>query len=127
MIWESEKNEFLEPTYSLVHTNGYNDSKGKLAPWHEWEILEGEVRETFYFGPIVRTCSAMIRQSFLDEYYDLIKSCRSVIIGDWPLFAYYSTKGKFGYLTERMCVYRNNPTSISSSHQRDSFVKSIVR
>jgi len=116
---------FLEKNYdySLIHTNGYRNFGGKLQPWNQWDDLEGEVSKTFYYGTVVRTCSSMFRSSLLPVFFDLFENCKVQIIGDWPLFAYLSTKGKFGYLSEHTCVYRQNPSSVSSSHFKDNFLK----
>lgn len=107
---------FLETNldYCLVHTNGYILNRNKLSVWHEWEMLEGDVHRTFFYGPSVRTCSALFRSSLLSDYYKLLPISKNTIIGDWPLFAYYSMHGKFGYLKERMVVYRSNFNSVSS-------------
>lgn len=119
---------FLEANqeYSLIHSNGFRNRNNKLTPWNEWDILDGEVSKSFYYGNIVRTCSALFRRNFLDEYLQLISECKSNIIGDWPLFAYYSTKGDFGYLKERMCVYRYNPSSVTSTRSKDNLMKYVL-
>jgi len=108
--------DFLEanPECILVHTNGYIKKNNKLIPWHEWDILEGDVQQTFYYGPSVRTCTALLRAEPLLEYLNLLNFSNIKIIGDWPIFAYYSTKGKFGYLRDKMSVYRINSNSITS-------------
>jgi len=108
--------DFLEanPEYSLVHTNGYIKKKNELIPWHVWDSREGDVQQTFYYGPSVRTCTALFRVNLLSDYVNLLSNSNTKIIADWPLFAYYSTKGKFGYLNDRMAVYRYNPSSVSS-------------
>lgn len=109
--------DFMEenPECSLVHTNGYIRKRNKLIPWNNWASLEGDVKQTFYYGPSARTCSVLIRATLLQDYFNLLKYSKIKIIGDWPLFAYYSTKGKFGYINERMAVYRLHPNSVSSN------------
>jgi len=120
--------DFLETNqeYSLIHTNGFRNKKGKLSHWNEWYTLEGEVSGSFYYGNIVRTCSSLFRRGFLDDYLQIVGECKSQIIGDWPLFAFYSLKGKFGYLKERTCVYRYNPTSVTSTRSKDNYLKYIL-
>lgn len=117
--------EFLEsnPEYCLVHTNGYIEKNNKLIPWQEWEYVEGDVSETFYYGPSVRTCTALFRSNLLLEYSKLLNQSNIKIIGDWPLFAFYTTKGKFGYIYERMAVYRYNPNSVSSKKSLSNHFK----
>lgn len=107
--------------YHLIHTNGYILNNKKLIPWHEWDEIEGNVKQTFFYGPSARTCSVLFRSNLLGKYLKLFENSNIKIIGDWPLFAFYSTQGKFGYIKERMVVYRSNPKSISSSKHNNCF------
>ncbi len=107
--------DFLEANeeYSLIHTNGQDLIKNKLKIWPKWRngIVEGDVTPEIYYSTIARTCSVLFRNEYLSEYLILIKNCRSKTIGDWPLFAYYATKGKFGYIDEPTSVYRHSANS----------------
>ena len=86
---------------SLVHTNGYWLKNKKLIPWIEYEPLSGNVTETFYYGNIVKTCTALLKSSIIKEFIETSKGLESNIICDWPLFAFYATKGEFGYLKKK--------------------------
>jgi glycosyltransferase involved in cell wall biosynthesis len=107
--------DFLEANsdYVLSHTGGYRRIEKRIEPWEVWPI-DGDVQEFFYSGCLVRTCSALFVKSHLSEYFIINQFCKSKIIGEWPLFAFYSTKGKFHYLSENMVVHRYNPTSVTS-------------
>jgi hypothetical protein len=116
--------DFLEANeeYSLVHTNGYDGINGKEVPWNIWTQTEGDVTNAILYSTIARTCSVMLRREYINEYIQTIKQCKSKTIGDWPLFAFYATKGKFGYLQERTCVYRHNNNSVSRTKHKQNLL-----
>jgi len=114
--------DFLEANeaYSFIHTNGQDLLKNKLKIWSKWKngIVEGDVTTEIYYSTIARTCSVLFRTVYLPEYLIISKNCKSKTIGDWPLFAFYASKGKFGYLTEPTCVYRHSANSTTRTKNK---------
>lgn len=116
--------DFLEANdeYPLVHTNGYRNINGRIKPWKEYFPNQGIIKEVFYHGTVVKTCSALLRSSFIKDFIKLYTNT-NLLIGDWPLFAFYSTKGKIGYISDKTCVYRDNPNSVSSVSSKKNYLK----
>ena len=107
--------DFLEANkdYVLSHTNGQRRVQNRIEPWDEWPI-NGDVQDFFYNSCLVRTCSALFKKEFIEEYNQVYNNCKSKVVGEWPIFAFYSTKGKFHYLADTCVVNRNNPNSVTS-------------
>ena len=116
--------DFLEANdeYVLCHTNGYRNINGRLKPWKEYFPNQGDIQEVFYHGTVVKTCSALLRSSLINDFTKLYTKT-NLSVGDWPLFAFYSTKGKIGYISDQTCVYRDNPNSISSVLSKKGYLK----
>jgi glycosyltransferase involved in cell wall biosynthesis len=105
----------------LIHTNGFWNKRNKITPWNEWTIKEGNVEETFYYGNIVRTCTALFRSEYIDEFLSIWTNSKCKIIGDWALFAFYATKGEFGYIADKTSVYRLNSNSVTSKKNSNKY------
>ena len=104
----------LNKKCSLVHTSGFWKKGDKTIPWLEYEKLCGNVEETFYYGNIVRTCTVLLRNEYLKEFFEISKKMEANIICDWPLFAFYAKKGEFGYIEKKTSIYRLNNNSVTS-------------
>ncbi len=106
---------FLEinTDYVLSHTNGYRLYKSRIESWGDFNA-EGDVKEIFKYGCLIRACTVVITSRNLEKYFELIKNCESKIQEDWALFAIYSTLGKFHYLEDFTAIYRFNSNSVTN-------------
>lgn len=116
--------DFLEANeeYVLSYTSGYRLKSNKLSPWID-VVMQEPVKEMFYNGTFIRTCTSIFRSSCLKTYLNMSSLLESEIIGDWPLFSYLSTQGKISFLEDRTSVYRFNPSSVSNRSSYDRYLR----
>jgi glycosyltransferase involved in cell wall biosynthesis len=72
----------------------------------------------------IATCSAMLRRDALAELPSWYPSCRWE---DWPLYILYAERGKIGYLSEVMAVYRNHGRGLWSGLDGISQLEAVIR
>jgi glycosyltransferase involved in cell wall biosynthesis len=63
-------------------------------------------------GPILRTCSMLMRNNFTEGEYEVLGRA---ILGDWSIMLIQSRKGKIKFLNETMGIYRIHNGGVYSS------------
>lgn len=120
------------PDYAGVYSDGYHfDSDGNRL-----DTLSSNRRgpfEGFIFGEVVRASDvfgppicAILRRDLIERFH--IEYDSEIVIGpDWDFFIQFSELGKFGYITDKTCLYRVHQTNITVRTKVDLRRRSLAR
>lgn len=113
--------DFLEnnPVYGLVHTN----NKVFLQSQNQFQLDKREVtaeenlfeRLIFDSNPIATLTVCMRRNILLEFLKEVEEKGNTILISDYPIWVYFSSKSKIKYLDEVTAVYRVLQESASQS------------
>lgn len=109
--------EFLESNadYNLVFSpvKYYSQSKGKFL------CVAGGKADSFedlLKRNTIPTLTTFFRKEIQTQYYEEIHpESKNWLMGDYPMWLYFATKGKIGFISEPMGVYRVLESSLSHS------------
>ena len=85
-------------------------------PADEWPLSQEEACRRIFFNthPFHTPAIFFRMDTFRAIQDDLMRDTKNAPMGDTQLFYHFSTKGKLGYIRERMVTYRQHASSFSS-------------
>jgi glycosyltransferase involved in cell wall biosynthesis len=122
--WSSEDKlqkqvTFLEnnPDYGLVHSGFQTRIGNTVYPFTPAlsPIPTGRVFESLLERNFIRTCTVCLRTHLAREYEHSPFWNASYLMGDYPLWLWFSQKGLVGYIDETLAIYRRVFGSMTNS------------
>ncbi|AUU21587.1 glycosyltransferase [Aeromonas caviae] len=119
-----------DKSLSLVHTGSYDlvENVGKMTV----SVVPSPVNTTksLFNRNRIRTLTTMFPKKHFDEFFlNNETEASKWLLGDWPLWIYFSTVGKIAYIPDATSVYRilsESASNFTCNKKKEEFLKSTL-